>query len=443
MKEKIKKLDYKFIITNLIIIISYILILSVFGLHGHDDEYAYTYYFNPNITFLGKIYQIYDRGVHWNFRVGEILYFIFGSFPLWVSYIFHVIILITFINLIVYYALGYEKYKNKDNVNVLLMITYIVFMIINPIIAEVFFWSGGIFNHLLSATIILLVAVPYRNLIDGKQVFNKFNKKYLLYLLLCMIAGFQVESTVATLIVAMFVVNLISFIKNKKIDLLRFIPLIIVSLSFFIFLLLSKNRIIAQSMQQFSSYSKENLFSLFLDNRILQIFLLIIVLLLYLIIYKFKDLSEFKTRIYIFLVSFSSFVAMLFSPYYVDRGVFMLDVGVSILVVYLLYMLISKIKIKYILVFIFSILFIIIIYITFVYRDLYIDYNNYCKSRNNYITNQLDKGETFAFNIYKTDKNLIIYKLRERLINVAEGNESTKETINFKYNYNGDYFVNW
>ena len=121
----------------------------------------------------------------------------------------------------------------------------------------------------------------------------------------------------------------------------------------------------------------------------------------------------------------------------------MLDVGVSILVVYLLYMLISKIKIKYILVFIFSILFIIIIYITFVYRDLYIDYNNYCKSRNNYITNQLDKGETFAFNIYKTDKNLIIYKLRERLINVAEGNESTKETINFKYNYNGDYFVNW
>lgn len=110
---KLKKIDYKFIVINLIIIISYILILSALGLHGQDDEMAFTYYFNPQMTFQEKIIQIISRGLNWNLRLGEILYFTFGAFPLWISYIFNSITMIAFLHLVVFYVLGTEKYKNK------------------------------------------------------------------------------------------------------------------------------------------------------------------------------------------------------------------------------------------------------------------------------------------------------------------------------------------
>ncbi len=444
LKEKLKKIDYKFLIINLIIIVSYVLILSAFGLHGHDDEFAYTYYSNPAISFIGKIKQILGRSINWNLRIGELLYFTFGAFPLWVSYIMHSIIMITFLNLVVYYALGYDKYKKSNIKNILLIVTFLIFMLVNPIISEVFFWTGGIFNHLFSIVIILLVGIPFRNLMDNYDNLNCFNKKYILYLIFCFLASFNVESTVATLIVGLFVINLVLLIKNKKIDILKLLPLIVLCIGFLMLLLLSKNRVIAQSMNSYNVYTKENMFSLFMANRLLQIIMLVAMTLLYFIVFKLNNINQYKKRLYILLVSFSSFIAMMFSPYYVDRGVLILDVGIVIYVIYILYKIIDKIKNKFVFVPIYILLTIVIIFVTYNYRQLFIDYNEFDKIRDSYIREQIKEGKEFIFYTYDNKYNIkLIYKFSERLINIIDGNSSTTGAIEFKYGYKGNYYTEW
>ncbi len=444
LKEKLKKVDYKFLIINLLIIVSYVLILSAFGLHGHDDEFAYTYYSNPTMSFIEKIKQIIGRGIHWNFRIGELLYFAFGAFPLWVSYIMHSIIMITFLNLVVYYALGYDKYKKSNIKNILLVVAFLIFMLVNPIISEVFFWTGGIFNHLFSVVIILLVGIPFRNLMDNYDNLNCFNKKYFLYLIFCFLASFNVESTVATLIVGLFVINLVLLIKNKKIDILKLLPLVVLCIGFFAFLLLSKYRVVAQSMESYSAYSKENMFSLFMANRLLEIIMLIAMTLLYFIVFRLSDANQYKKRLYILLVSFSSFIAMMISPYYVDRGVLILDVCIVIYVIYILYKIIGKIKNKLVFIPIYILLGILVIFITYNYRQLFIDYNEFDKIRDSYIREQIEDGKEFIYYTYDNKYNIkFIYKFNERLTNIIDGNESTKETIEFKYGYKGNYYTEW
>ncbi len=439
IKEKLKKLDYKFIIINLIIIISYILILSCVGLHGHDDDVAYTYYTNPTITLLGKIKQICHRCIGWNIRIGELLYFTFGAFPLWVTHIVSSIFMIVFINLVVYYSIGKENYKNSKNTYILLLTTYLLFMVVNPTITDIFFWPGGIFNHLFSAITILIAGIPFRNMIDEKNEFQ-LNKKYVIYLIFCFFIGFGVESSVATLIVAIFVYNLVYVIKYKKICLLNILPLISLSLGFMSLLLLSSTRIKVQGLSEFSTYSKHNMLSLFFQNRLLQICLLILFIIIC-ILFKFKN-KKIKQKIYILILTFTSFLAMIISPYYLDRGVFMLDIGISIFCTYIIFLLLNMIKIKKVLS-VLSILFILtIIHITYIYRNLFIDYNHFSEIRDNYIKNEIKEKNTFVFYSYDNRyKKKYIYKFNERLINVMDGNSSSQEYMKYKYNFEGDYTV--
>lgn len=110
IKTFLSKYKY-FILINLIIFISFILIVSSVDLFGIDDIKANTYIYNPDFTFVEIINHIFQRISLWNARIVEILYFIIGALPRFVYFILDSIVLLIFLNLIYFYIYGTKTKK--------------------------------------------------------------------------------------------------------------------------------------------------------------------------------------------------------------------------------------------------------------------------------------------------------------------------------------------
>lgn len=392
----------KIILTNLLIFLSYLTLISVIQLAGIDDLEANTYQYIPKLTLIETIKHIVNRAVNWNTRIGEILYFIVGAFPRWVFLILNSFMMVIYINLMYLYMIGTKKEEHKNKYYFIVSCIYLFTLLFTPVFSEVFLWMGGSCNHLWGTIIILLAAYPFRLYIENKNVFNeKFNTKwkFTLYLIYCFVAGTAMENVVPTVIFACFISILINLIENKKIDIKPIITLITMTIGFLflIFASSTQTRINLFNKIYASGIPKPNMFSYFYENYKFLIITAIALLTILIILKKIMKQKLSKTliiNISITLISFISFLLMIFSPYFELRTVLIVSIFLIAFIVFCLSELIENkmlLNVGSIIIMIFLI--ICIQYLIFIYKDFY-EFNKY---RELSYQNQIKKYNTINY----------------------------------------------
>ena len=125
IKTFLSKYKY-FILINLIIFVSFILIISSVDVFGIDDIKANTYIYNPNFTLVEIINHIWQRIAFWSVRIGEILYFIIGTLPRVVYFILDSFALLIFLNLIYFYIYGTKTKENLITKNIVFLFYWLM-----------------------------------------------------------------------------------------------------------------------------------------------------------------------------------------------------------------------------------------------------------------------------------------------------------------------------
>ncbi len=390
MKSKV--IDYiknnkYIIIVNIVIFICQLIIISHVGRHGWDDYYASTYYNAPDMAFLEKINQVNDRIERWNIRLGELMYFWIGAFPSLVFWIVNAMIIVVLANLIVYYGVGKEKYNsNKLLIALLNLLTYMSFITIYPGITDSFLWMGSSCNHAFSIMLLLFALIPFRNNTYMYEKKFKFSLKYILYLAFCFICSFGSEGAIISTILAMFIYNVIIFVRKKKINIFYFLPLLIISIGFVIFLKLNPTRVnrfldLTSTIKAIKDFN-----SIFWKYRIPIFALFAITNIIYIVKHRFtRELIEKYIWI---LIASTSIIAILIFAYYSERGVIIFNISINICIIFTIYALMEKIDKPKFIIAILS-LFIFLIFLVKDYCYSLDDYNYYQGIRRKYVESQL------------------------------------------------------
>ena len=386
------------ILTNLFIVICYLIILTVIKQIGIDNSLANTYLYTPRLTFLQTVRHIYNRAIYWNLRIGETVYFIVGSFPKYIFYIVSSLNFVIFSNLMLFYTFG--NIKKIKNYSVLLLFCSILIFFLTPAFSEIFLWEAGTFNQLFDTIIVLLAGIPFRYLQENKNIFKDKKIKLILFYILFLIAGFSTENIVPVLITYMIITALFYYKKNKKI-LKWTIGAPLCTATCFLIMVCSEStkiRINAFNNAEWAIITKNKMFINFFKYFILILFITLILTILYFIYCKLKKKKILSKNYNILIINLAISSIALFSQVvgkYVEiRSLLLISFSFfNIIIFYINYFIINRItKIKYInLILILQIL-LLLIY-SLLLRFLYIDYNSYNVIREKYIDKQILNNE--------------------------------------------------
>ncbi len=397
MKSKI--IDYiknnKYIvISNLIIFICQFIIISHVGRHGWDDYYASTYYNAPYMTFTEKVNQVNDRMQNWNCRLGEFIYFWIGAFPSVVFWIVNAMIIVTLSNLIVYYAVGKEKYSKKSStVAFLNLLTYVFFITIYPGITDSFLWMGSVCNHAFSIMLLLFALLPFKNNSYKDEKKSKFSFKYILYLAFCFVCAFGSEGAIISVMVAMLIYNILIFVRKKKINIFYLLPFLVMCIGFIIFLKHNPNRVNGY-LDLESTILAINLFNVYFWKCRIAIFSVFAVFSI-IYIFKYKFTKELMEKYIWILISFVAVIAILIFAYYSERAIIIFSISINISIIFIIHTFLEQIK-KNKLIILSFILLVFLIFLALNYCHSADDYNEYQAIRKEYIINQLENDVIYV-----------------------------------------------
>ena len=398
--EFIKK--HKFIIiVNLLVLISFIIIESTPGFFGIDDAYANSYITSPNDTFMKNYYDIFWRATCWNMRFGEVIYFILGCFPRYIHLFIGGLQSIIFFNLVYLYAYGSKakEYLYTSKYIITIITSYLLTLTVLPIFSETFIWQSGNFNHLFGLNVILIIALYFRLQQDNIDIFKKHKKLIIPYLILSFFAGFNLENVVPCILIYELLTIIQKYIKDKKKvkEYLKkykvsIISIILTSIGFLIMFLHSSNRITFYDQPDWVSSTKVHM----IRNIILSYnyFLIILVILLVIIIikrrFKIHDLIiEIKKILTMVLFSILSLIVIYISiAYYTTRSTLFLYFALLSLLTYILNELLNK-KLKAAYIIAISIIIVVIVIRTVIF---YKDFDKFNELRKNYILEQYNNS---------------------------------------------------
>ena len=378
----------KIIIFNLIIMTCYVFITCIPDYFGIDDITANRYIFNKDSSFYESIKSILYHYTHWNSRIGELVYYVIGMFPKWICLTIAAFLFITFLNLIFFFIYGIKtkKFIQSKKYYSSMLLNYCITLLLYPAFSETMMWMSGLYSHLLGIIIILLLALPFRFLLDDYNIFEKRKKLKYIYFVCCILAGYTVENLIPWILMYELMIIIYLFIKKKKKYNWCIYSILIIFFSSISFFMLPSTRYRISYFEEIVNkpINKKNLI-----KRITQLYspiLLIVLILLGKYISK-KDKFEknFKIIIIQFILSLTCIIVMFFNRYFAIRSTILPYFFLLTIITYLYNCYnISNKKL------IFRNIFLSIISIsaTLFLMYFYIDFNKFNKYRKDYILNQ-------------------------------------------------------
>lgn len=207
---------------TLVVIVTFLFIININTPMMGEDFALISFYPYHEPSSVKELIQmisqrIINQATQWNIRIGEQISIIFGSINIWFYYIGNTMITFVYIVLIPTYAFG-KKFKMNNTKDILIIIfSFCIIILFQPVLGEIFFWRTGSSNYLWAMCILLIFALPLRLLYEGTNVFN--NKKYiiLLHTILGFFAGLTNENTVIVFIVLYIGIILFRIRQREKI----------------------------------------------------------------------------------------------------------------------------------------------------------------------------------------------------------------------------------
>lgn len=385
-----------FIIPIIFIGIMFFIVTSVSPLIGIDNYEAVFNTNGSNINLLYLISRALNRCLKWNARVGEFIYFFLGPLPHIIHDILNTCFFVYFIWLIYKYATDYEDVKGKNFWWISLIVPALIFLF-EPSLWDDFFWMADSCNHLWGLCILLTAFLPFRHF--HFKTFEIKGAKLILYFMACFVAGTVSENIVPFILGLIVLILIYKYRKEHKIYFWSVMSFISFILGYLWLMLNSSTRVRYDHFQQldWSLNTKNSYFLTFVKDYKYYFIIIAVLLLIYIIKClverkkQQKDLNIKKSFIYnisFYILSFTAFFVLTFSPYYITRALLIISFTSLTLIVYLINDLLNiRTYIPKILI---SIVSIIIIFIYSLHiRNIYISYNNYDKERNIFIENQL------------------------------------------------------
>lgn len=403
---KLKKYKY-ILLTNIYTYFLFFSVQMVTKTFGIDDIYANRYIYCKSCTIIDNIHSTFDRMKFWNCRIGELIYFIVGWFPRWVYYILSSFNCIIFLNLVYIFIYGKnsKKYFFTKKYILTILFSFLITITLFPGYSEVFVWMGGNFNHLFDFNIILLCALPFRLLYDNIDIL-KNKKRKIIHFIISIITGFTIEHTIPTLLI--YESSILIYKKEKSIK--GIISIILTSVSFISFILLSVYRInFFKKLDHMTPSKLLILLKVFYTYR----YLIFITFILLLILTKGKNLKEFiissKLYIFQFILSIISLLIIKYSmAFYSVRVSFPFYYALLSFNIYILNLLIKNEKVEKGLIIICTIL---IFSFSIFNQIFYKDFNSFNKLRKENIIKQHNEGKKIiTCPLYDNKYNYIFYK---------------------------------
>lgn len=402
MKKKVINI-LAIIIPILFIGIIFFLLTSNAPLIGIDNYEAVFNTNKENINLFFLISRALTRCLSWNARVGEFIYFFLGPLPHVIHDILNTCFFLYFIWLIFKYAFDYGDIENKNYKNfwwIFFFIPAFIFMF-EPILWEDYFWMADSCNHLWGLCILMTTFLPLRKF--NLKSYEIKGIKLLFYCIACFIAGTVSENIVPFIIGLIVLIIFFKYKREKKIYLWTCLSLVSFILGYLWLMLCSstKTRYDFFKTLDWSLGTKISSFSVFFYDYkfyfIITLILLIIFLIRYFILKK-KDKTlvlkkSFKYNIIFYLLSFVSFIVLLFSPYYVTRALLIITFSSLVINVYLINELLNDKKIIYKILLSIICIFTYVIYAIHI-KSIFDDYNKFDYVRDEFIRYQIDNNNS-------------------------------------------------
>ncbi len=213
MRKLVKTYRIVFL-ANLFVLTFYILILITPDLFGIDVYQANS----TGLSFFDLVKSATHQFVAWNSRIGEFIFYIIGGLPLWVQYLLAGIRYLLFLNLIFIFIHGK---KAKDNLTTIkypftIITAHLLTITLYPGFSETMIWLAGISNYIISMNLLLALAVNYRLMLDGVDLFKQHHFLKYLYYPLAFFASFTIETISPCFLIYMTTVLYLKKFKHRK-----------------------------------------------------------------------------------------------------------------------------------------------------------------------------------------------------------------------------------
>lgn len=400
---------------------------------GIDDFYAHHVGYNDNLFLRGI-----NRAIIWNTRIGEIILFSIGWLP---KFVYNIVISFFF----AYFLILMKKYSNTNYKNKLSQYILYYFLIICasvPLFINIFFKMSDASNHLIGTCLILTVLLAIIKFDNGSDIIQNSKFKYNMLLIVSFFAGMASENNSIFILIFHLYVIVKNFIKSKIIVRWQIFSFI-ATLAGYILLIFSGSTFhrIEFFYDDYGTFTTPiiNIIRGFwwYYNKIIIIF--IILLVIYIIIGIVKDKRNFKFdnkikyNIKLLVMSLSTLLMFMFSPYYQNRGTLLILFFLLINIVDLINIILSKLN--YIFLMIISIVLLIISLIfTFDISIYFYNYRIFDEQRNIQVQDQIkNNSETVTFPIYKVDSKY------HHEFSYQEYTICDKEVLKNRYNIYYDY----
>lgn len=214
------------IILNLMIIVGMTLVFGMINknvvMMGEDFDLISFYPNNPPSSFIQHLSLITNRVIkqmtEWNIRIGEQLSIIFGSIDMIYFQVLNTVMAVMYIVLIPVYALGKKlDFRNRKE-SILLLLSFILIIVFQPALGEIFFWRTGSTNYLWAMVILLLFGLPLRGVMNDRNVFKDKKLLIIVHTLLGFFAGLTNENTIIVFISLYIGVILLKKVKKEKVE---------------------------------------------------------------------------------------------------------------------------------------------------------------------------------------------------------------------------------
>lgn len=428
--KKIFNKDFFILVSLTLIFFLVQMCVPYIGIDDFNAQYINT---SSNIFLRGI-----ERGINWNMRIGEILFFTIGLFPKVIYNIMISLFFACFLILIKKYS--NINYKNKISQYILYFFLIMFFM---PAMIENMFKMSDACNHLVGTCFILTVLLPLIKYDNGTNVIDS-KIKYNLLIILSFFAGMSSENNSIFILIFLVYIILKNLFKFKKIErwhLFMFISTL-AGYSLLIFCGSTMTRIeYFNSLSDIQKSSISSIFWIFYEYNQCYVILFIILFILYLIIAfikyrgKFKIDRKIKYNLFLLILSTTTLLMFLFAPYFSNKGALFIQFILIINIVDLVNIVCCDIN-KIILIIVSIILLLLSLISTYGIAKYFYDYKVFDRNRNISILEQSSEmKDTITFPLYKgMYNNNVLFFFQD--LTVCE-----EEIIKLKYDINYEFKV--
>lgn len=434
--EKDKIIPIVNILTIIGIMIFFFIINNNVEMMGEDFALISFYPGNPPTSwgeYINSIIRrIIDQMANWNIRIGEQISIIFGSMNKIYFNIGNTIMSVVYICIIPVYAFG-ESFSLKKKKHLLaIILSFMLIIIFQPTLGEIFFWRTGSCNYLWAILILLIFAIPLRMLINNNDIIG--NKKFVafLYTIGGFFAGLTNENTVIVFISLYIGIIVYRKYSKKKIHIWVWSSFITLLLGFIVMLKAPSTAIRIQTYKDIFGietvtvrdyvHRTQNVIGRFFnDNRYFIIILFILIILYVVLNYeqitamiRKKEVGKFSLIIQNLAMlggASLSVGALIGAPYVETRAFLMADFFILVTIIIIVDEILKEDKklIQYSACFIGGIIFILCMYNCYEIYNTYKEYHNFVEQREESISSaKLEGAQSIMIQPYEFENNRIL-----------------------------------